>query len=353
MPRIFITLLIIILLVNTSACSTFSYYAQTIAGQMSLLSKRQSISDIIKDPDILDSTRMQLQQVNEIREYASKHLHLPENNSYRNFADIGRDYVVWNVFATPEFSLQPREWCFLFVGCLSYRGYFSEKDARRYAKKLEQQGLDVFVGGVAAYSTLGWFDDPVLSTMLNWDKTRLARVVFHELAHQLIYIEDDTDFNEAFADTVAQAGVLHWLNTTTGSDIVEQFEQELQREKQFVDLVFRYREKLNGLYSNKPGKDAKRIQKNQLFIQMKVDYYQFREAWVTENAYDDWFESGLNNAKLSAVITYREYVPGFLALLNSVNNDLPGFYDVVTDLGKCDPALRHQILSARLTEYDC
>jgi predicted aminopeptidase len=342
-----------ILLISTSGCSTFSYYAQSIAGQMSLLSKRQSINNVIKNPDIHDSTKRQLEQVNEIREYASQYLHLPENNSYRDFADIGRDYVVWNVFATPEFSLQPMEWCYLLVGCMSYRGYFSENNARHYAKGLEQQGLDIFIGGVAAYSTLGWFDDPVLSTMLNWDKTRLARVIFHELAHQLIYIEDDTDFNEAFADTVAQAGVLHWLNTTSDSDNVEQFEQELQREKQFVDLVFRYREKLNELYSSDPGEDAKRSQKNQLFVQMKEDYFQLRETWVTENAYDDWFESGLNNAKLSAVITYREYVPGFLTLLNSVNNNFPRFFDAVTELGKCNPELRHQILSSQLIEYDC
>jgi predicted aminopeptidase len=353
MPRIFTALLIIILLISTSGCSTFSYYAQSIAGQMSLLSKRQSISNVIKNPDIQDSTRRQLEQVNEIREYASQYLHLPENNSYRDFADIGRDYVVWNVFATPEFSLQPREWCYFFVGCLSYRGYFSENNARSYAKRLELQGLDIFIGGVAAYSTLGWFDDPVLNTMLKWNKTRLARVIFHELAHQLIYIEDDTDFNEAFADTVAQEGVRHWLNFVTDIKTAEQFELELQREKQFVDLVFRYREKLNALYSSDSGEDAKRIQKNKLFVQMKEDYFQLRETWVTENAYDDWFESGLNNAKLSAVITYREYVPGFLALLNSVNNDLPKFYNAVSDLGKCSPKLRHQILGAQLTEYDC
>ena len=354
MPRLFTLMLAVFLILATDACTTFRYYAQSVSGQMSLLSKRQSINQVIATPGIQDATREQLERINDIREFASQHLHLPENNSYRSYADIGRDYVVWNVFAVPEFSLQPEVWCYLFVGCLSYRGYFSEENAQRYARELEQQGLDVFVGGVAAYSTLGWFDDPVLNTMLKWDRVRLAKVMFHELAHQLIYIKDDTGFNEAFADTVAQVGVRRWLIATVQYELQMKFDQEMQRENQFVDLVSRYKEKLVALYNNKVlSENTKRMQKNSLFTQMKEDYFRIRSTWDTDEGYDKWFEAGLNNARLAAVITYRQYVPGFLALLNSSNNELSTFYDVVSTLGKCELSLRHRVLSARLPKFDC
>lgn len=353
MSRTAAIVLLFLLLLNTSACATFSYYAQSITGHMALLSKRQSISYTISNPDTREHIKRKLERINEVLDYAAQNLLLPVNNSYRSYADIGRDYVVWNVFATPEFSFQPKKWCYLFAGCLSYRGYFSKKDAQDYAGVLEQQGLDIFIGGVTAYSTLGWFDDPVLSTMLKWDQTRLARVIFHELAHRLVYINNDTEFNEAFADSVAQIGVQSWLQASETREEVTQFEQKLQRENEFVDLVLKFRKELSDLYDKDLAEVIKRKQKNRLFEQMQEDYYQIRKTWHTDDAYDEWFKSGLNNAKLAAVSIYRKYVPGFLALLNSVNNDLQKFYDAVVTLEKCNPSIRHRILEARLTEYDC
>lgn len=320
---------------------------------MSLLSKRQLIRDVINDPASQDSTKRQLQQVNDVREFATRYLYLPDNNSYRTYADIGRDYVVWNVFATPEFSLQPEEWCFLFVGCLSYRGYFSENDARHFARQLAQRGMDTFVGGVTAYSTLGWFDDPVLNTMLKWDSTRLARVIFHELAHQVIYINGDTGFNEAFADTVAQVSVRRWLNESGQASLASAFEQALQRESQFVDLVLRYRGKLEDLYSTEPDSSSKRHKKNSLFIQMKAEFLELSETWDDDYGYDKWFETDLNNARLSAVVTYRQYVPGFLALLAAAGNDMKKFYEIVASLGKCELSLRHRILAEQMARFEC
>jgi len=352
-PRICVITFLVVFLLNAGACSSLHYYAQSISGQMALLSKRQPIEDVINNPGRQDSTKRKLQKIIAIREFATRYLSLPNNNSYRTYADIGRDYVVWNVFATPEFSLVPEEWCFLFVGCLSYRGYFSEEDAQHFAGQLEQRGMDTFVGGVTAYSTLGWFDDPVLNTMLKWDIPRLARVIFHELAHQVIYIKGDTGFNEAFADTVAQVSVRRWLDATGEDDLASAFEQELRQENQFVDLVLRYRVKLENLYSSEPDTASKRHTKNRLYMQMKVEYQELSKSWKDDYGYNRWFETGLNNARLSAVVTYRQYVPGFLALLAVVGTDMKKFYEVVASLGKCELSLRHRVLVEQLTRFEC
>ena len=175
------------------------------------LSKREPIGRVIDDPSTPPALRAKLQEVTEIRDFASRDLSLPDNGSYRSYADVGRPYVVWNVVAAPEFSLNPRRWCYPIVGCVAYRGYFHETKARSYAAKLRGEGLDVSVGGVAAYSTLGHFSDPILNTMMGWDDVELASIVFHELTHQLLYARNDSSFNEALATTVEEEGVRRWL----------------------------------------------------------------------------------------------------------------------------------------------
>ncbi len=199
-------------MLGSTSCATTSYYLQSLSGHVDLLLKRQPISGILASQNTDKLLRDKLEMVLEIRRFASEHLGLPDNGSYSDYADLGRNFVVWNVFAAPELSLQAKQWCFLFVGCLNYRGYYSEEAANRYAQTLEAQGHDVFVGGVTAYSTLGWFNDPVLNTMLNRDNNYLASVIFHELSHQKLYLKNDTAFNEAFAEMVAQTGVQYWLN---------------------------------------------------------------------------------------------------------------------------------------------
>src|SRR5277367_6777720 len=187
------------------------YILQSAQGQLSLMSKRQPIAAVIDKPTTSLKLRAQLEAVTSIRDFASRDLALPDNGSYKTYADIGRPYVVWNVVAAPEFSVDPIEWCYPIVGCVAYRGYFAEAKARRFAAGLHAKGWDVVVGGVAAYSTLGHFDDPILSSMVNWNDVELASIIFHELTHQVLYVPNDASFNEAFATTVEEEGVRRWL----------------------------------------------------------------------------------------------------------------------------------------------
>ncbi|MBM2829363.1 MAG: hypothetical protein HW411_153 [Gammaproteobacteria bacterium] len=346
-------LLVSFLVINTAACTSLSYYAQSIHGQLEILQKRESIDALLARDELPESISIQLSRVRQIRNFASAELGLPDNDSYRDYADLERDYVVWNVFATPDLSLKPLQWCFLIAGCLQYRGYFSEDAAREYAQELERQGYDVFVGGVAAYSTLGWFDDPVLNTMLRWDEAHLAKVIYHELAHQKIYIKDDTEFNEAFADTVALIGVQRWLDKFGKPSSLEKFKFKQSRENAFVDLVLTYRDRLDILYKSSEQDAAKRTKKAMLLGQMKKDYGHIRADWGDYDAYDAWFNNGLNNAKLMAVAIYRDYLPGFRNLLTKVNNDLDAFYTLAGQLGHCTAATRRHILITGQTQFEC
>ena len=207
------------------------YLLQSVRGQLSLMSKREPISAVIDKPSTPAALRVQLEAVTAIRDFASHDLGLPDNGSYRAYADVGRPYVVWNVVAAPEFSVDPKLWCYPIVGCVAYRGYFAEAGARRFAAGLRTDGLDVVVGGVAAYSTLGHFDDPILNTMMEWDDVELAAIIFHELTHQLLYVANDASFNEAFATTVEEEGVRRWLERQTRNRYTElaQSRHELER----------------------------------------------------------------------------------------------------------------------------
>ena len=203
------------------------YVLQSAQGQLSLLSKRRPISRVIDEASTPPALRSQLQAVAAIRDFASRELGLPDNGSYRSYADVGRRFVVWNVVAAPDFSVDARQWCYPIIGCVAYRGYFVESRARRYAARLRREGLDIMVGGVAAYSTLGHFNDPVLNTMMGWNDVELASIIFHELTHQMLYVPNDSSFNEALATTVEEEGVRRWLHaqgreTDLAKHLVEQ-----------------------------------------------------------------------------------------------------------------------------------
>src|SRR4051812_10885006 len=210
------TLFRCILLALSASSLCGCYLIQAATGQMQIVSKRQPIAEVIRDPATSEKLKARLEYVAAARDFASRELGLPDNESYRSYADLGRPYVVWNVFAAPEFSVEPRQWCFPIAGCVVYRGYFSEAAAQRYARKLRRRGDDVAVGGVAAYSTLGHFKDPVLSTMLGWSDAQLAATLFHELAHQVVYVPGDSQFNESFATVVEEAGLERWLAARQG-----------------------------------------------------------------------------------------------------------------------------------------
>ncbi|MCH7695059.1 MAG: aminopeptidase [Proteobacteria bacterium] len=351
--KIITLIFVIICSASLCSCTTLSYYGQSISGQLELLRKREPIDELLATSGLTDQLRAELQQVLQIRDFASETLQLPDNDSYRTYADLGRPYSVWNVIAAPEFSLEPLKWCFLIVGCLPYRGYFSKQQAMRYAEKLRSQGYDVHVGGVSAYSTLGWFDDPLLNTMLRDDITHTARVIFHELAHQKIYIKNDAHFNEAFADSIALIGVRQWLRSKLDPDALLQFEQSQARESEFIQLILTYRSELESLYRRHLSVQEKRLEKSAIFNRMGSDYREIRSDWGEHGDYDAWFGNGINNAKLSAILTYRDLVADFMALFTDTGHDLQRLYARVKQLGQCNKTDRRKRLKAGLNAQDC
>jgi predicted aminopeptidase len=343
---------ILIALFFLSGCASINYYSQSIQGQFEVLQKRQSIDDILKEKNISDSLRNKLNTVLSIRDFSIQHLGLPNNNSYLSYADLERDHVIWNIFATEEFSLEPITWCYLVVGCLNYRGYFSQAEAQQHAIELEKQGYDIYLGGVSAYSTLGWFDDPVLNTMIRWSDVRLATVMFHELAHQQLYIKNDTEFNEAYADAVAHIGVTRWLEQHSDKYLLNQYKQSQYQEREFIDLIMRYKSMLNKVYQSEELENTIRKQKNALLQQMKNDYLKISQTW--ENTpYKKWFASDINNAKLAAIVTYRKYFPAFIDIYEKLDKNLHRFYSFSKSLMNCKLMKRKEILESRKIEFEC
>jgi predicted aminopeptidase len=315
-------------------CSNLPYYLQSVRGQLDIWSRQHDIEAVIEKPTTPEPLRQKLQEVLAIREFASDALALPRNSSYRSYANLERRYVIWNVFAAPEFSIKPRHWCFPFAGCVAYRGYFAKTDAELFADETEKEGYDVFVGGVPAYSTLGYFPDPVLNTFVNYPKAHLARLIFHELAHQVAYVKDDSVFNESFAVTVEQEGMRRWLERY-GTDKDRQTSRLIaERRGQFVNLIESYRGRLDTLYkSGLPPRDM-RIRKQALFGELGADYQKLKASWGGYAGFDRWFAEKPNNALLASVSIYTRKVPAFQALLAREHGDLEHFYGSVKALAK-------------------
>ena len=325
-------------------CQSLPYYDQAINGHTEILRSRVPISDLIEDPDTPAILRKKLVFIQTVRDFAEKQLHLPVNDHYLSYVDLNRPYVVWNVFAAPEFSLEPKTWCFPIVGCVAYRGYFSEQDARRFGDSLKQENYDVFIGGAIAYSTLGWFDDPVLSTFLNLSAPEIAALIFHELAHAILYIQDDTAFNEGFATAVEQEGLRRWQSSANDLKGYENWLLKGQRHQQFISLVSKYRAKLEDLYQSNLPLTEKRNQKAAVFNQMRSDFLDLKSDHGAMAAYDAWFSHPLNNAQLISVSTYHDWVPAFRKILSASGGDLEEFYQTCRQLAKKDAAERHRIL---------
>ena len=317
-----------------TGCATPGYYAQAVGGQIELWRQAQPISDMLARSDTPAPLRAKLLKVRDIRQFASRELGLPDNGSYTKYADLKRPFVTWNVFATDEFSVQPKEWCFLVVGCVSYRGYFSRDDAESYTSELRTMGYDVYVGGVPAYSTLGYFDDPVLSTFINYPETELARLIFHELAHQLVYAKGDSTFNESFASAVELEGVKRWIDTHGNPADDANFATWQGRRQDYLVLVEKYRGKLHDLYSSTASIEDKRSGKVRLFREMKDDYQQLKLTWGGFAGYDRIFSQNLNNAFIVSTALYTQLVPAFQRLLEKTGNDLPRFYEAARALAK-------------------
>jgi len=339
-----------LLVATIGGCATFSYYGQAVLGHLDVMNRARPIEARLSDGEAPPELRAKLARALEIREFATRELGLPDNGSYRAYADLERPYVVWNVFAAPEFSVEPRPSCFPVVGCVSYRGYYGQADADAFAAGLRAEGYDVFVYGVPAYSTLGWFDDPVLNTFVRYPDAELARLVFHELAHQLVYVKGDTMFNESFAVAVEEEGVRRWL--ARHGDELERaaYAQQRERRAEFVELVLRYRGRLEAFYREPLPAEAKRAGKARLFAEMAADYRALKaERWGGWPGYDRWFERGVNNAQLASVATYEELVPAFRALLAQEGGDMARFYGAVRKLAQLDQGARDAALTGGTT----
>ena len=336
--------LVIALLAALPGCGTL-YVMQAANGQWQVMRARKPIDKVLQDPNTPQSLRDTLTEVNAARKFASRELGLPDNRSYRTYADVHRSYVVWNVVAAPEFSVHPKQWCFPIAGCVAYRGYFSEKRARSFASDLSKRSFDVTLDGVPAYSTLGKFADPVLSTMLPYGPDELAAIIFHELAHQLLYVKNDTQFNEAFATTVENAGLERWLTLNGHADRIQRYRKDSTREREYVDLFDRTRAQLVRLYASGLPIAEMRARKAQAFAALADEIRDLEKRHgLKSTVYDEWIKEGLNNARLASEANYYDCVPGFERLLADEGNDLQRFYAAARELSRLPKAERHEKL---------
>jgi len=317
---------LIISVASLSGC----YYTQAVRGQLDVMRKREPISDVIVDVETSSELANRLRLVEEARAFSVSELGLPDNDSYRSYADVERDYVVWNVFAAPEFELEAKQWCFPVVGCVSYRGYFSDQAAHREAERLENKGFDVSVGGIAAYSTLGKFDDPVLNTMMRWEDVDLVATMFHELAHQLLYVKGDSAFNESFATAVEEFGIERWL-TGRGLDAeMEKYLDGRRLRQRLMQLVASARIDLEEIFAE-PIDVAKRRSAKSARLQL-LEVAIKREFEKSGRQVPAWVGAGLNNARLASMALYEGRLPEFRELLAECNDDIRCFYSAARAL---------------------
>src|SRR3984885_10764846 len=327
-------LLAIALIVATLPGCAIGYFTQAAQGQWRLLRARRPIEQVIADPASSEELKGRLRLVQDARDFAVADLKLPDNRSYRSYSDLKRPYVVWNVVAAPEFSVEPQRWCFPFTGCLSYRGYFRENDARKMAAALAVRGNDVMVGGVTAYSTLGHFADPVLNTMLRYGDLELVSTIFHELAHQLIYVRGDTVFNESFAVSVEQEGLRRWLAARGRSLELQDYLERRRAEQLMVGAFADGRRRLAALYALPPPLpiDQRRARKREILDATGAQVQAVERQQKLRTGYDKWIADGLHNAHLASIGTYFDCVPGFERLLAANGGNLPAFYAKVRNM---------------------
>ena len=339
-------LLTLSLLLLLGGCAELPYYAQSLSGHMDIQRKTRPIEDWLADPETDGRLAERLRLAQELRRFAEKRLKLPVGDSYADYADIGRPWVVKNLFAAPEFELKLQTWCHPFAGCIAYRGYFDEKRLERYARRLREQGMDVHIAPIAAYSTLGWFDDPLLNTFVGWSEAGLAGLLFHELAHRQVYIDDDSAFNEAYATAVQQAGVEAWLQTRGRGDALERYRQRLHNRRQAMALIQAARNDLRRIYRGAETEAVKRARKQARLERLRREYRRLADGFAVSDGFARWMAGELNNAKLLSVATYHDATPGFLALLDRLDRDFAAFHRAVARIGELAPAEREACLKS-------
>jgi predicted aminopeptidase len=329
--------------VAVAGCVT-PYYWQAIGGQLELLRRRAPIAEVLADPAVDPKLKTTLSRVAEIRRFAVDELGLPDNDSYTSYVSLDRSYVVWNVVATEEFSVDPRRWCFPFAGCVAYRGYFDQAAAERYASKLAAEGLDTVSGGSTAYSTLGYFADPVVSTMVGGGEHYVAALLFHELAHQKLYVKDDSEFSESFAMVVEEIGMERWLADNATPADLERYRARRSRRAQFADLIAAQQQRLRAIYGSGAPTETLRAEKRAAFDTLRAEYEALKASWGGNTDYDAWFEQPLNNAALASVATYSRWTPALRARLEEVG--FAEFYADAAALAKLEGEKRAERLQS-------
>ena len=335
-------------LAGLAGCTSTMYLLQAAGGEWHVIHARKPIVQVIDDPQTPQPMIRELAEVRDARAFASRVLKLPDNASYTTYSKIDRPYVVWNVVAVPALSVEPKTWCFPIAGCVAYRGYFSEKRAQAFAARLKRRGYDVVVEGVPAYSTLGKLPDPVMSTMMRYGSDELAAMIFHELAHQLLYVTDDSRFNEAFAVTVEEEGLRRWLEYKGRPIRIEELDRQRQEDGVFITLLRYTRARLARVYASAAPRQTKLRRKQQIFAELAADIRTLEHRLqVHSSVYDDWIAEGLNNAQLASVSTYYDCVPGFERLLHQEDGDLPRFYAAARELAREPKLTRDEQLCGR------
>jgi predicted aminopeptidase len=333
-----------------AGCSSYGYYAQAARGHLAVMAAARPIDEVLADAATNAALKERLQRAREIRRFAARELALPDNASYTAYADLGRPAVVWNVFATPALTLELKTWCYPLFGCAGYRGYFDKAAAESFGDELRAQGYDVNVAPVPAYSTLGWFSDPLLNTFINTQDGELARLVFHELAHQVVYVKGDTVFNESFATAVERTGVARWLASRGDDRLKRDYAGIEGRRSDFLALLLKYRQQLRQVYAEATPASEQLDRKRAAFDALKAEYRQMRASrWGGFSGYDRFFAQDLNNAHLAAVGAYYDLVPAFEALLARSGGALPTFYSDVRRLAGLDKRHRDEALAALIS----
>jgi predicted aminopeptidase len=318
-----------------SGCSTISYYGHVTKGHLSIIKQREDIDTLLENHSLDEKLRRQLQLVSEARQFAVDQLQLPDNDSYLKYVDLQRPYVVWNVFAADELSLTAKQHCFPVAGCVVYRGYYSEEAAKQAAESLSQQGYDIHVAGVAAYSTLGWFDDPLLSSMLLWEDWAIVQLIFHELSHQKLYLKNDSGFNEALATAASQLGLDQWHEAKQQTELIDRIQNYRERQQQFNSLLLATRSELDRAYKSVKSDQQKREAKVRIIESLREDYHQLKiSAWDSWAGYDRWFEQPINNARLLPMATYNSRVPEFVELFSQCAADWGCFWQAAEELSQ-------------------
>ena len=320
MEYVLVGLLVPVLVLQFEGC----YYMQAARGHMDIMNKRRPVDEVIQDADSPDALKTRLVLVSEARQFSIDELYLPDNDSYRSYADLDRDYVVWNVFAAPEFSLEPKIWCYPVAGCVGYRGYFSKDAAEGRAKKLRQDNYDVVVGGVTAYSTLGRFSDPVLNTMMRWTDMDLVAVLFHELAHQQLYVKNNSEFNESFATAVEEIGIESWLDSRGETDRLAEYRENREFRLRLMQKVRSARADLKILYGSEVDQETMREQKQAILKELRESAH--REVEESNRKSPSWLRAPLNNASLIPLSLYQGRLEEFRELLQDCEEDLRCFY---------------------------